>query len=76
MQKIYIYTEDLINQGYSINNIFNIIKNIVINNNIFSEITKAHIFIKLSDIMNLLNNGSTNFIQLLSFICYVKKLLN
>jgi replication factor C subunit 2/4 len=75
IKQLYKYTEDLINQGYSINNIINIIKNIVLNDDKINTNVKCSIFTKISDLNNLITNGSNDFIQLLSCIAFIKNII-
>ena len=72
IQNIYDATERLINNSYSMHYILNSLKIIILNDDNISDIIKAKIYIKMASIFNLVNNGSTDFIQLLSCISYIK----
>ena len=89
---IYDKTTKLINLGYPVLSIINLIKKIILNlntnydlniNNINNEficfskilindLMKSNIFIKIADISNLLNTGSTDLIQLLCLIMHIR----
>jgi len=84
---IYNETNKLINLGYPILSIINIIKKIILDidtnvdlnkNNEIKKIVnitdnmKSDIFIKITDISNLCNTGSTDFIQLLCLIMHIR----
>ena len=75
IKDIYKYTNDLINLGYPILSVINQIKKIILLNNNINDINKGNIFIKLADISNLLNTGSTDFIQLLCLAIHIRHII-
>jgi replication factor C subunit 2/4 len=91
---IYKDTNDLINLGYPILSIINLIKKIILdletnhdlldnnildtkltNKIIITDLMKSNIFIKIADISNLLNTGSTDLIQLLCLVMYIRYII-
>lgn len=92
---IYDKTTNLINLGYPVLSIINLIKKIILNldnnydlnlNNIdkiynchkkiiINDLMKSNIFIKIADISNLLNTGSTDLIQLLCLIMHIRHVI-
>ena len=61
----------ILNNGYSADNILNDLSIYILNDSTVNDINKSKIFIKMSDISNLLSNGSGDYIQLLSLCSYI-----
>jgi replication factor C subunit 2/4 len=93
---IYDKTNNLINLGYPILSVINLIKKIILkidtnydlninddiekNNILLKKIIindqmKSNIFVKIADITNLLNTGSTDLIQLLCLIMHIRYII-
>jgi len=67
---------DIINSGYSSNIIINKLSIFILNDKNIDDIHKSSIFIKMSDISNLLSNGSGDYIQMLALCSYINNSLN
>ena len=65
----------LINCSYSITSIINEISILILNDNDITDIQKSKIFIKMSNICNLLANSSGDYIQLLALCSYINHIL-
>jgi len=61
----------IINNGYSVPNIINELSTIIIDDNNINDDNKSLIFIKMSNICNLLANGSGDYIQILALCSYI-----
>jgi replication factor C subunit 2/4 len=66
----------ILNKGYSSFGILNELSNIILNDTNLNDSHKSAIFIKMSDISNLLSNGSGDYIQILALCSYVNHISN
>lgn len=69
--KLSSYIMTILNNGYASADILDSLSNVIITNNSISDSKKSKIFIKMSDISNLLSNGSGDYIQLLTMCSYI-----
>ena len=61
----------ILNNSYSATNIINELSVFILNDNNISDNDKSLIYIKMSNICNLLSNGSGDYIQLLVLCSYI-----
>jgi replication factor C subunit 2/4 len=61
----------ILNNGYSADNILNDLSIYILNDPTLSDTNKSKIFIKMSDVSNLLSNGSGDYIQLLNLCSFI-----
>jgi replication factor C subunit 2/4 len=66
----------ILNQGYSSSGIINDLSSIILNDTNLNDSKKSAIFIKMSDISNLLSNGSGEYIQLLAMCSFINHISN
>ena len=66
----------ILNNGYSATNIINELSTHILNDNNILNNNKSQIFIKMSNICNLLSNGSGDYIQLLVMCSYINYTYN
>ena len=66
----------LLNKGYSASNIINDLSITILNDKNINDKNKSLIFVKMSDISNLLSNGSDDYIQLLVLCSFINHTLN
>jgi replication factor C subunit 2/4 len=66
-----IIINNILNNGYSSNDILNKISMQLLSDNNIDDQSKSAIFIKMSETSNLLSNGSGDYIQLLSLCSYI-----
>jgi len=66
----------ILNSGYSSSNILNEISIKMLNDSNIDDSKKSKIFIKMSDISNLLSSGSGDYIQLLSLCSFINFTIN
>jgi replication factor C subunit 2/4 len=66
---------NIINNGYSSSDILNDLAQIILNDQNLNDKHKSLIFIKISDISNLLASGSGDYIQLLVLCSYINFIL-
>ena len=67
---------DILNSGYSSSNILNELSIKMLNDINIDDSKKSKIFIKMSDISNLLSSGSGDYIQLLSLCSFINFTIN
>ena len=63
-------------KGYGVNTIFREMTKKIIDCDSLSDLQKSLIFLKLSDLDNLLNNGSDEELILINFLSYLARILN
>lgn len=63
--------KNILGNGYSASDVLNNISVLIMNNKDINDSVKSLIFLKMSDISNLLSNGSGDFIQLLTICSYI-----
>ena len=61
----------ILNNGYSADNILNDMSIHIFNDSTIDDKNKSKIFLKMSDISNLLSNGSGDYIQLLNLCSFI-----
>jgi replication factor C subunit 2/4 len=66
----------ILNDGYPSSGILNELSSVILNDNDLNDSHKSAIFIKMSDISNLLSNGSGDYIQLLTLCSYINHRVN
>lgn len=69
--KLSLYIISILNNGYASADILDSMSNIIMTNNNICDSKKSKIFIKMSNISNLLSNGSGDYIQLLTICSYI-----
>lgn len=69
------YLKIILNNGYSATNIINELSTHILSDINISDNNKSQIFIKMSNICNLLSNGSGDYIQLLVLCSYINHTL-
>jgi len=74
--KLSNYINTILNNGYSATNIINDLSINILNDTNINDKIRSDIFIKMSDICNLLSNGSGDYIQLLALCSFINKKLN
>ena len=67
---------NIINNGYTSSDVLNELSIVILNNLLINDINKSLIFIKMSDIGNLISNGSGDYIQLLTLCSYINHIIN
>jgi replication factor C subunit 2/4 len=70
-KNIIINLTNILNNGYSSSDILNDLSMRILNDLNLIDSQKSAIFIKMSDISNLLSNGSGNYIQILTICSYI-----
>ena len=70
------YLIKILNDGYSSSGILNELSVIILNDTELDDSHKSSIFIKMSDISNLLSNGSGDYIQLLALCSFINHISN
>ena len=65
----------ILNNGYSSNDLLNELAKIIINDSKLSDKIKSDIFLKMSDISNLLASGSGEYIQLLYLCSHINNVI-
>ena len=66
----------ILNNGYSSNDLINELSKNILNDGSISDKNKSNIFLKMSDISNLLASGSGEYIQMLYLCSYINNALN
>jgi replication factor C subunit 2/4 len=66
----------ILNNGFSSSGILNELSVIILNDHNLNDSQKSSIFIKMSDISNLLSNGSGEYIQLLALCSFINHISN
>ena len=66
----------ILNNGYSSNDLINELAKTIINDTTLSDKVKSNIFLKMSDISNLLASGSGEYIQLLYLCSHINNTIN
>ena len=73
IENITILAKNIIADAYPIHNIINCLCNLVVNSKSISDFNKAQIMLHLSLVEKRLNDGSDEYLQLLSVLVYIKK---
>ena len=67
--------KEILNNGYSSLELLNKLSILILNDKNINDDIKSNIFIKISDISNLISNGSNDYIQILSICSYINNII-